>query len=44
MVERLQDEYIRLLINGSRTLNSETLLDGNSVVEGVTGRALLWRC
>ena len=28
----------QLSINGSRTLNSETLLDGNSVVEGVTGQ------
>ena len=28
----------QLSFNGSRTLNSETLLDGNSVVEGVTGQ------
>ncbi len=28
----------QLSINGSRTLNNETLLDGNSVVEGVTGQ------
>ncbi|GAA3766750.1 TonB-dependent receptor [Terriglobus aquaticus] len=28
----------QLSINGSRTLNTETLLDGNSVVEGVTGQ------
>src|SRR6185437_13143889 len=28
----------QLSINGSRTLNSEVLLDGNSVVEGVTGQ------
>lgn len=28
----------QLSINGSRTLNSETLLDGNSVIEGVTGQ------
>lgn len=28
----------QLSINGSRTLNTETLLDGNSVIEGVTGQ------
>src|SRR6202040_908291 len=28
----------QISINGSRTLNNETLLDGNSAVEGVTGQ------
>lgn len=28
----------QLSINGSRTLNNEVLLDGNSVIEGVTGQ------